>query len=71
MEGMRALVQFLKGKCRPQNQTEKGCLKEELAGQSEAEGSLKKDGLVTELSCITPKAVYHLRLIQENAQISW
>jgi hypothetical protein len=32
--------------------------------------SQKKDCLVTEFPCITPKAVYHLRLIQENIQIS-
>lgn len=44
---------------------------EQLEGLSELKASLKKGCLVTELSCITPRAVYHLRLSQENTRISW
>lgn len=40
-------------------------------GVREVEDIRAERCLVTELACTTPKAVYHLRLIQENARISW
>ena len=50
---------------------EKACWARSLTDWKRWRVLLQKDRLVTELSCVTPKAVYHLSLIRQNTQISW
>lgn len=45
--------------------------KKHLGEAGSAKSRAWGDFHVTLLACVTPKAAHHLRLLQENAQISW